>query len=55
MLGALAATQAGETVTPPPRFRVIAFYTGKDDLAHVSFVREANRRFAQAARQNNFS
>ena len=37
------------------RFKVIAFYTGTSDLAHVSFVREANRWFPEAARAHNFS
>jgi hypothetical protein len=37
------------------RFHVIAFYTGKEDLAHVSFVREANQWFAAAARDHHFS
>jgi len=38
-----------------PKFSVIAFYTGKNDLAHVSFVNEANKRLPEMARQNNFS
>jgi hypothetical protein len=37
------------------KFHVIAFYTGKDDLAHISFVREANRWFPKAAAQYGFS
>lgn len=36
-------------------FNVIAFYTGKTDQAHISFVHEANRWFAQAAKKNNFT
>ncbi|PJJ54728.1 ThuA domain-containing protein [Hymenobacter chitinivorans] len=40
---------------PPPRFRVIAFYTAKHDLAHISFVREANQWFPQAAAQHGFA
>ena len=28
-----------------PSFKVIAFYTGKNDLAHISFVNEANKWF----------
>jgi uncharacterized protein len=35
-------------------FRVIAFYTGKNDAAHVSFVHEANRWFARMAERYNF-
>ena len=38
-----------------PKFKVIAFYTGKQDLAHISFVHEANRWLPVAARQNGFS
>ncbi len=30
-------------------FRVIAFYTAKEDLAHISFVHEANRWFPKIA------
>ncbi|UOQ53282.1 ThuA domain-containing protein [Hymenobacter cellulosivorans] len=40
---------------PRPRFRVVAFYTAKNDLAHISFVREANRWFPQAAAQHGFA
>jgi hypothetical protein len=36
-------------------FRVIAFYTAKNDQAHISFVHEANRWFSQSAAQNNFT
>lgn len=35
-------------------FNVIAFYTGRNDAAHVSFVHEANRWFASMAANNNF-
>jgi hypothetical protein len=37
-----------------PGFKVIGFYTAKDDKAHISFVHEANRWFAQAAKEYNF-
>lgn len=36
-------------------FRVLAFYTAKNDLAHISFVHEANRWFSKVAVQNNFT
>ncbi len=36
-------------------FKVLAFYTGKNDLAHISFVHEANRWFANAATQYHFT
>lgn len=38
-----------------PAFRVIAFFTGRHDLAHIDFVREANRWFPQQAAQHGFS
>jgi uncharacterized protein len=38
-----------------PKFKVIAFYTAKNDQAHISFVHEANRWFPEIARKYNFS
>lgn len=37
-----------------PRFKVIAFYTERNDLAHISFVHEANKWFPKMAAQHNF-
>jgi uncharacterized protein len=37
------------------RFRVIAFYTAKEDPAHISFVREANRWFPREAKRHGFA
>jgi len=37
-----------------PDFKVIAFFTSRNDLAHISFVHEANRWFPQAAAKYNF-
>lgn len=37
-----------------PRFNVIAFYTAKNDQAHISFVHEANKWFPQMAVKYNF-
>ncbi|WP_259014286.1 ThuA domain-containing protein [Emticicia fluvialis] len=37
-----------------PQFKVIAFYTAKNDKAHISFVGEANRWFPKLAEENNF-
>ncbi|HTI90017.1 MAG TPA: ThuA domain-containing protein [Puia sp.] len=37
-----------------PVFRVIAFYTAKNDLAHISFVHEANRWFPEMAKKYHF-
>ena len=39
----------------PPRFKVIAFYTGKADAAHISFVNEAKPWFARMAAEHHFS
>ncbi|RAJ08654.1 putative secreted protein (Por secretion system target) [Chitinophaga skermanii] len=38
-----------------PRFKVIAFYNGTWDAAHINFVQEANQWFPQMAAQYNFS
>ncbi len=35
-------------------FKVIAFYTERNDLAHISFVHEANKWFPKMAAQYNF-
>jgi len=44
----------GHAQKPNPLFKVIAFYTAKNDLAHISFVHEANRWFPQIAAQHDF-
>jgi len=36
------------------KFNVIAFYTGKNDQAHVSFVQEANAWFPKMAKKHGF-
>lgn len=38
-----------------PEFKVIAFYTAKEDQAHISFVHEANRWFPGIAEKYHFS
>lgn len=38
-----------------PAFSVVAFYTAKQDAAHISFVREARSWFPQMAAQYHFS
>ena len=38
-----------------PAFRVIGFYTAKNDRAHISFVHEANRWFPKMAATHHFS
>lgn len=37
-----------------PKFKVVAFYTGRNDKAHVSFVHEANKWFSQTASRLGF-
>ena len=49
-LSGLAAHQP----PPSPPFGVLAFYMGRNDLAHISFVQEANRWFPEIARTHNF-
>ncbi len=36
------------------RFKVIAFYTAKNDLAHISFVHEANKWFPKMGEKYQF-
>jgi uncharacterized protein len=38
-----------------PAFKVIAFFTAKEDQAHISFVHEAERWFPEMAAKYNFS
>ena len=46
---------SGYAQTHKPRYRVIAFYTAKNDQAHISFVNEANQWFAKMSTKNHFS
>jgi uncharacterized protein len=50
-----ACTLSAQTQKKNPKFRVIAFYTAKSDLAHISFVHEANAWFPLMAKKYNFS
>jgi uncharacterized protein len=43
------------TVYAYSQFKVIAFYTAKEDLAHISFVHEANKWFSELALKKNFT
>ena len=36
-------------------FKVIAFFTAKEDLAHISFVHEANKWFPKIAAEYHFT
>jgi hypothetical protein len=38
----------------PPAFNVLAFYTGRNDQAHISFVHEANQWFPSMATKAHF-
>ncbi len=38
-----------------PDFRVVAFYTGKNDQAHISFVYEANTWFSETGKKEHFT
>jgi len=38
-----------------PKFKVIAFYTERNDLAHISFVHEANKWFPKMGSQYDFT
>jgi len=38
-----------------PKFKVIAFYTGREDKAHISFMHEATRWFPAMAKKYNFT
>jgi hypothetical protein len=56
ILGAVAFFCASlNAQTSAPKFSVAAFYTGRNDLAHISFVHEANRWFPQMAAKYNFA
>ena len=37
------------------KFKAIAFYTAKNDLAHISFVHEANKWFPEMGKKYHFS
>lgn len=39
----------------PSRFKVIAFYTGEQDQAHISFINEARPWFAKQADEHGFA
>ena len=38
-----------------PKFNVVGFFTGRNDLAHISFVHEANHWLAEMANKYQFS
>ena len=46
---------AGRAGQNHPDFKVIAFYSGKSDQAHISFVHEANQWFSKISSKKHFS
>ncbi|WP_409474666.1 ThuA domain-containing protein [Streptomyces sp. HC307] len=55
VLGLTTPANAGSAAPQAAPFKVIAFYNGTWDAAHIDFVKEANQWFPQAAAQNNFT
>ncbi|MFD8688197.1 ThuA domain-containing protein [Streptomyces sp. NPDC059651] len=49
------STAPAHAAAQAPAFKVIAFYNGTWDAAHISFVQEANRWFPATAAAHNFS
>src|ERR1041384_3281539 len=54
-IGCIGFISISNAQTKAPLFKVIAFYTAKSDLAHISFVHEANKWFPKMAALYNFS
>jgi len=53
-LGIVISALAASAENKGPAFRVIAFYTAKNDQAHITFVHEANKWFPVQASRYNF-
>lgn len=51
----LIAISSSTSAQKPKPFKAIAFYTAKNDQAHISFVHEANRWFPEVADSHNFT
>lgn len=51
----LAATGCIGLVAEDAAFKVIAFHTSRNDLAHISFVKEANRWFPEMGVKHHFT
>lgn len=51
----ISSVQAAQSKSNKPSFRVIAFYTARNDKAHISYVHEANKWFARMASEHNFT
>jgi hypothetical protein len=54
-LSSVLAQGGSEAKAAAAQFKVLAFYNGTFDAAHINFVHEANAWFPQLAAQNNFS
>jgi hypothetical protein len=55
LLSLLLVSSGGFAQKASPKFKVVAFYTGQNDRAHVSFVHEAKRWFSTTAKKYRFS
>ena len=55
VVAAGVASVAAAARQTPAGFSVLAFYTGVDDRAHISFVGEANQWFAETGRKEGFT
>jgi hypothetical protein len=44
----------GKAQNNQPEFKVISFYTAKNDKAHISFVHEANKWFSKMSARYHF-
>jgi hypothetical protein len=53
--GLVALPALGASTAATPSFKVLAFYNGTWDAAHIDFDNEAKAWFPQVAAQNNFS
>nr|MBC7611960.1 ThuA domain-containing protein [Pseudopedobacter sp.] len=47
--------QKTEAQSSKTKFKVLSFYTAQNDLAHISFVHEANKWFSEMAEKYNFT
>ena len=55
LIGVLWCPASLNAQSSAPQFKALAFYTGKIEPAHISFVQEANRWFPQMAAKYNFT
>jgi hypothetical protein len=54
LIGVFAFLNANAQHSSKKPFKVIAFYTERNDAAHISFVHEANKWFPEMGKQYNF-